>query len=151
MHNMTTPAVINKFKGHFTRYGIPQELVSDNSPQFISEEFQSLTKTWIPPSIKWQSWSSCQASQKDHKGSPDNQQRFLPSTPWYPWHPAGRNGLKTSSMAHEQKHKDHITIIDQATETPYYRQSAGEDPESIGMMKILWQNNKRSNTTVKGR
>ena len=46
MHSTTSPAIINKLKGHFARYGIPNELVSDNGPQFVSEEFQSFTKKY---------------------------------------------------------------------------------------------------------
>ena len=33
-------AVITKLKGHFVRYGIPKQLVSDNGPQFSAVEFK---------------------------------------------------------------------------------------------------------------
>ena len=38
--------VIRKLKMNFARYGIPQVLVSDNGPQFISKEFKLFTKNW---------------------------------------------------------------------------------------------------------
>ncbi|XP_013382121.1 uncharacterized protein K02A2.6-like [Lingula anatina] len=39
-------AVIQKLKTHFARYGIPDSIVSDNGPQFSSEEFQKFCKAW---------------------------------------------------------------------------------------------------------
>lgn len=38
--------VIRKLKAQFARYGSPRQLVSDNGPQFITAEFQKLTKEW---------------------------------------------------------------------------------------------------------
>lgn len=37
---------ILKLKSHFSRYGIPDQVVSDNGPQFTSKEFASFAKTW---------------------------------------------------------------------------------------------------------
>ena len=37
----TSRSVINKLRAHFARHGTPQELVTDNGPQFTSREFQA--------------------------------------------------------------------------------------------------------------
>ncbi|XP_030838389.1 uncharacterized protein LOC115922824 [Strongylocentrotus purpuratus] len=39
-------AVINHMKAVFARHGTPCELMSDNGPQFASQEFQSFAKEW---------------------------------------------------------------------------------------------------------
>ena len=41
LRSTTSGAIITKPKGHFARYGIPDEIVSDNGPQYDSEEFQA--------------------------------------------------------------------------------------------------------------
>lgn len=38
--------VITKLKPHFARYGIPDTVMSDNGPQFISDEFRRFGKSW---------------------------------------------------------------------------------------------------------
>lgn len=38
--------VITKLKNHFARYGCPDTLVSDNGPQFTSQEFAHFAKAW---------------------------------------------------------------------------------------------------------
>ena len=35
--------VIEKMKAHFSRYGIPEQLVTDNGPQFASSSFHHFT------------------------------------------------------------------------------------------------------------
>ncbi|CAH8629063.1 unnamed protein product [Dicrocoelium dendriticum] len=42
----TTEAVINKLRCQFARHGIPEELVSDNGPQFSSMAFQVFATKW---------------------------------------------------------------------------------------------------------
>ena len=38
--------VIRKLKEHFARYGIPSILISDNGPQFSSQEFKTFVSLW---------------------------------------------------------------------------------------------------------
>ena len=42
----TSKAVIKKLKSHFSRNGIPNELVTDNGPQYDSDEFKTFAKEW---------------------------------------------------------------------------------------------------------
>jgi len=46
MYSTTSETVIKKLKGHFARYGIPDEFVSDNGPQFVSEEFGAFAQSY---------------------------------------------------------------------------------------------------------
>ncbi|RWR98939.1 uncharacterized protein B4U79_03400, partial [Dinothrombium tinctorium] len=46
LSNTTAKSIILKLKGVFARFGIPEELVSDNGPQFTSEEFKEFMKSW---------------------------------------------------------------------------------------------------------
>ena len=39
-------SVIRKWKVNFASYGLPQKLVSDNGPQFTSQEFKTFTDEW---------------------------------------------------------------------------------------------------------
>ena len=43
---ITTSGVCKSLKGVFSRYGIPDKLVSDNGPQFSSAEFTKFAKDW---------------------------------------------------------------------------------------------------------
>ena len=38
--------VIRKLKAHFARHGIPEHLVTDNGPQFVSRDFLKFSKEW---------------------------------------------------------------------------------------------------------
>ena len=38
--------VITKLKNHFARYGCPDTVISDNGPQFSSQEFVHFSKSW---------------------------------------------------------------------------------------------------------
>ncbi|XP_061170331.1 uncharacterized protein K02A2.6-like [Saccostrea echinata] len=42
----TSKTVIKKLRAHFARYGTPNSLVSDNGPQFSSDEFAEFTHLW---------------------------------------------------------------------------------------------------------
>ena len=42
----TSSAVIEFLKEQYSRYGIPDTLVTDNGPQFTSQEFRQFTRSW---------------------------------------------------------------------------------------------------------
>ena len=42
----TSREVIYKLKHHFSRYGIPDTLISDNGPQFSSADLKNFARTW---------------------------------------------------------------------------------------------------------
>lgn len=44
MHKTTTKNTLDILCHLFASYGIPEELVSDNEPQFISQDFQTFVK-----------------------------------------------------------------------------------------------------------
>lgn len=44
VNSLTTLTAMNILKGLFARYGFPQEVVSDNGPQFIAEDFKYFLK-----------------------------------------------------------------------------------------------------------
>ena len=46
LDNTESRTVIKKLKAHFARYGIPDQVISDNGPQFSSASFQHFTKDW---------------------------------------------------------------------------------------------------------
>ena len=43
---MKAEYVITELRKIFSRYGIPEEVMSDNGPQYASREFQVFAKTW---------------------------------------------------------------------------------------------------------
>ncbi|CAC5357927.1 unnamed protein product [Mytilus coruscus] len=46
LHGTISKSVINKLKGAFSRLGIPETVVSDNSPQYSFQEFSEFAKKW---------------------------------------------------------------------------------------------------------
>ncbi|CAG2227622.1 EIPR1 [Mytilus edulis] len=46
LHGTTSTTVINKLKGTFSRLGIPETVVSDNGPQYSSQEFSEFANKW---------------------------------------------------------------------------------------------------------
>ena len=46
LYGTLSTTVIQKLKAHFARYGIPDELVTDNGPQFTSSSFNHFTTKW---------------------------------------------------------------------------------------------------------
>ena len=48
MYSTTSEAVIKKLKAHIARYGVPDEMVSDNGPQFAAEEFRVFAQRYSP-------------------------------------------------------------------------------------------------------
>jgi len=46
LKNTTSSTVIGKLKSIFSRHGIPQVLISDNGPQFTSQDFKDFSTKW---------------------------------------------------------------------------------------------------------
>ena len=46
LENTKSSTVIRKLKGHFARYGIPDCVVTDNGPQFTSDNFKEFAEKW---------------------------------------------------------------------------------------------------------
>ena len=46
LSSTTSNAIIKRLCHHFARHGIPQTLISDNGPQYVSDEFHQFTKSW---------------------------------------------------------------------------------------------------------
>ena len=46
LSDFNSQSVVKKTKSIFARFGIPEVLVSDNGPQFVSKEFRSFMKQW---------------------------------------------------------------------------------------------------------
>ena len=46
LKSTTSVSVIRKLKAHFARHGIPEQLVTDNGPQFSSSDFLKFSNEW---------------------------------------------------------------------------------------------------------
>ena len=46
LHNTRSSQIITHCKSHFSRYGIPNLLITDNGPQFSSDEFRQFSKDY---------------------------------------------------------------------------------------------------------
>ena len=46
LSNTSSATIIDHTKAHFARYGIPDKVISDNGPQFRSQEYATFAKTW---------------------------------------------------------------------------------------------------------
>ena len=42
----TSETIIERTKNHFAEHGIPETVITDNGPQFTSQEFQTFSRTW---------------------------------------------------------------------------------------------------------
>ncbi|CAB4029075.1 Transposon Ty3-G Gag-Pol poly [Paramuricea clavata] len=46
LKNISSVHVIRKIKSHFARHGIPEQVITDNGPEFVAHDFQIFTKEW---------------------------------------------------------------------------------------------------------
>ena len=46
LHVSTSCKIIKALKNHFARFGIPEEIITDNGPNFVSQEFPTFTSRW---------------------------------------------------------------------------------------------------------
>ena len=42
----STSAIVKNLKNHFARHGIPDEVMTDNGPNLVSDEFSKFAKSW---------------------------------------------------------------------------------------------------------
>ena len=47
LRSTSAGAIVKCLKRHFATHGIPQELVSDNGPQFVAAEFEQFAQQWM--------------------------------------------------------------------------------------------------------
>ena len=65
MTSTTSELTIQALRGLFVVHGLPDQVVSDNGPQFVSKEFQRFMKengikhTWCAPAVPSFLESSC--------------------------------------------------------------------------------------------
>ena len=70
MSTTTTTKTLQVLRSLFARYGIPEQLVSDNGPQFVSEEFETFMKQNGVKHIKCSPY---------HPSSNGQAERFVPT------------------------------------------------------------------------
>ena len=46
VHNQTSTSLIKEFQNIYARFGVPDQLVTDNGPQFCTEEFRKFAERW---------------------------------------------------------------------------------------------------------
>ena len=46
MSSTTSSSIVNVLKSAFSRFGVPEVLVTDNGPQFVSQEMKEFAKTY---------------------------------------------------------------------------------------------------------
>lgn len=46
LDNTNAATIIRKLKAYFARYGSTSQLVSDNGPEFVADEFQKFVECW---------------------------------------------------------------------------------------------------------
>ena len=47
LHSTEAMLVIRRIKAHFARHGVPDEVVTDNGPQFTSALFDKFAEEWM--------------------------------------------------------------------------------------------------------
>ena len=46
LYCITTSAIVKNFKNHFVRHGIPNDVMADNGPNLVSDEFAKFAESW---------------------------------------------------------------------------------------------------------
>ena len=57
LENIESRSVIKKLKTHFARYGIPDQVISDNGPQYSSASFAHFSRDWDFEHLTISPWS----------------------------------------------------------------------------------------------
>jgi len=112
--NTLTATVVQLTKAHFARFGIPERLITDNGPQYISTEYKQFASEYgiehVTSSLYWpQGNGKAEAAVKIVKRMYQKNKGYPFSNPGLQKHPSTGPGTLASSKAHIPTHEGHTS------------------------------------------
>ena len=110
LSNTLTATVMEFTKAHFARFGIPDRLVTDNGPQFISTEYKQFATDYgfehvtSSPKLVARKWQS-RGSRKDCQEDVPEEQGYSSRSSRLPKYSTARTGTLFSSETYLPSHK----------------------------------------------